>query len=70
LLKTDESTHIDELVELLEAEVSAPEIFAAMFELGAGRENTATAGEEFCKKLFAVSTWLLAENSRGIHEEL
>ncbi len=33
LLKADESTHIDQLVELLEAEMSSSEIFAALFEL-------------------------------------
>jgi len=33
LLKADESTHIDELVELLENEMSSSEIFAALFEL-------------------------------------
>ena len=33
LLKPDESTHIDELVEKLEPEISASEIFAALFEL-------------------------------------
>lgn len=33
LLKADESTHIDELVELLEDEMSPSEIFAALFEL-------------------------------------
>ena len=33
LLKADESTHIDELVELLENEKSPSEILAALFEL-------------------------------------
>ena len=33
LLKPDESTHIDQLVELLENEMSSSEIFAALFEL-------------------------------------
>jgi len=33
LLKADESTHIDQLVELLENEMSPSEIFAALFEL-------------------------------------
>ncbi len=33
LLKADESTHIDQLVELLEADMSPSEIFAALFEL-------------------------------------
>jgi len=33
LLKADESTHIDELVERLEPELSSSELFAALFEL-------------------------------------
>jgi DNA processing protein len=33
LLKGDESTHIDEIVERLENDLSSPEIFAALFEL-------------------------------------
>jgi DNA processing protein len=32
LLKSDESTHIDEIVEKLETELSSSEIFAALFE--------------------------------------
>src|SRR5580698_3578022 len=34
LLKADEATQIDEIVERLEAEMSSSEIFAALFELG------------------------------------
>jgi DNA processing protein len=33
LLKADEATHIDEIVELLELDMSSSEIFAALFEL-------------------------------------
>jgi DNA processing protein len=33
LLKADEATHIDEIVERLEPELSSSEIFAALFEL-------------------------------------
>ena len=33
LLKADEATHIDELIEKLESEMSSSEIFAALFEL-------------------------------------
>jgi DNA processing protein len=33
LLKADEATHIDEIVELLEPDLSSSEIFAALFEL-------------------------------------
>lgn len=41
-LKADEATHIDELVERLEPELSSSEIFAALFE----RE---LAGKDFVK---------------------
>ena len=33
LLKADASTHIDQMVELLESEMSSSEIIAALFEL-------------------------------------
>ena len=38
LLKADESTHLDQILELLEADVSRSEIFAALFELGTRRK--------------------------------
>jgi hypothetical protein len=62
LLKADESTHIDQLVELLENEMSSSEIFAALFRTGAEWESTAVAGEEFCKKLLAGSFQLSASS--------
>jgi DNA processing protein len=49
LLKADESTHIDELVELLEAEVSASEIFAALFELELSGKIRQLPGKNFVK---------------------
>jgi DNA processing protein len=49
LLKADESTHIDELVELLEAEVSASEIFAALFELELGAKLRQLPGKNLVK---------------------
>lgn len=49
LLKADESTHIDELVELLEAEVSAWEIFAALFELELSGKIRQLPGKNFVK---------------------
>jgi DNA processing protein len=52
LLKPDESTHIDELVEMLEPEMSSSEIFAALFELELN--GKIVAGEEFCQKLLAA----------------
>ncbi len=49
LLKADESTHIDQLVELLEAEMSSSEIFAALFELELGGKIRQLPGKNFVK---------------------
>ena len=49
LLKADESTHIDELVELLEAEMSSSEIFAALFELELNGKVRQLPGRNFVK---------------------
>jgi DNA processing protein len=49
LLKADESTHIDELVELLEAEMSTSEIFAALFELELNGKVRQLPGRNFVK---------------------
>lgn len=49
LLKSDESTHIDELVERLEAEVSSSEIFAALFELELNGKIRQLPGKNFVK---------------------
>jgi DNA processing protein len=49
LLKADESTHIDELVELLEAEMSSSEIFAALFELELNGKIRQLPGKNFVK---------------------
>jgi DNA processing protein len=49
LLKADESTHIDELVELLEAEISPSEIFAALFELELNGKIRQLPGKNFVK---------------------
>jgi len=51
LLKADESTHIDELVEMLENEMSASEIFAALFELELSGKVKQLAGKNFVKSL-------------------
>jgi hypothetical protein len=59
LLKADEATHIDEIVELLERDMSSSEI-SPRCSAGTGREGEADAGKEFCKKLLAISSWLLA----------
>jgi DNA processing protein len=49
LLKADESTQIDELVELLEAEMSPSEIFAALFELELNGKIRQLPGKNFVK---------------------
>jgi DNA processing protein len=49
LLKADESTHIDQLVELLENEMSASEIFAALFELELNAKVRQLPGKNFVK---------------------
>jgi len=49
LLKADESTHIDELVERLEAELSSSEIFAALFELELEGRVKQLPGKNFVK---------------------
>jgi DNA processing protein len=49
LLKADESTHIDQLVELLENEMSSSEIFAALFELELNGKVKQLPGKNFVK---------------------
>ncbi len=49
LLKADEATHIDELVEKLEAEMSSSEIFAALFELELAGKVRQMPGKNFVK---------------------
>src|SRR5208282_3304858 len=49
LLKADESTHIDELVERLEPELSSSEIFAALFELELEGRIKQLPGKNFVK---------------------
>lgn len=49
LLKQDESTHIDELVEVLENEMSSSEIFAALFELELNGKIRQLPGKNFIK---------------------
>jgi DNA processing protein len=49
LIKSDESTHIDQLVETLENEMSTSEIFAALFELELNGKIRQLAGKNFVK---------------------
>jgi DNA processing protein len=55
LLKADESMHIDQMVELLENEMSSSEIFAALFELELNGKIRQLPGEEFCEELLVVT---------------
>ncbi|MFY9673582.1 MAG: hypothetical protein WAK13_03975 [Terriglobales bacterium] len=48
-MKPDESTHIDELVEMLENEMSSSEIFAALFELELNAKIRQLPGKNFVK---------------------
>ncbi len=49
ILKADESTHIDEIVERLEPAVSSSEIFAALFELELAGKVKQLPGKNFVK---------------------
>jgi len=49
LLKADESTHIDQIVERLEPELSSSEIFAALFELELAGKVKQLPGKNFVK---------------------
>jgi DNA processing protein len=49
LLKADEATHIDELVERLENELSSSEIFAALVELEVTGKVRQMPGKNFVK---------------------
>ena len=49
LLKADESTHIDQMVELAENEMSSSEIFAALFELELNGKIRQLPGNNFAK---------------------
>jgi len=49
LLKADEATHIDEIVEKLENELSSSEIFAALFELELTGKIKQMPGKNFVK---------------------
>jgi DNA processing protein len=49
LLKSDESTHIDQIVEALENELSSSEIFAALFELELNGKVRQLPGKNFVK---------------------
>jgi len=49
LLKPDQATHIDELVEMLEGEMSSSEIFSALFELELNGKVRQLPGKNFVK---------------------
>jgi DNA processing protein len=65
LLKADEATHIDEIVERLENNLSSSEIFAALFELELAGKVRQIPGKNFVKKLLsAISRQLSVCSSR------
>jgi DNA processing protein len=49
ILKADEATHIDEIVERLEEELSSSEIFAALFELELAGKVRQLPGKNFVR---------------------
>ncbi len=49
ILKADEATHIDDIVERFEADISASEIFAALFELELAGKIKQLPGKNFVK---------------------
>jgi len=49
LLKADEATHIDEIIEKLESKMSSSEIFAALFELELASKIRQMPGKNFVK---------------------
>ena len=49
VLKADEATHIDEIVERLGLEISSSEIFAALFELELSGKIKQLPGKNFVK---------------------
>jgi DNA processing protein len=51
LLKADEATHIDDIVECLEPEVSSSEIFAALFELELAGKIKQLPGKNFVRSM-------------------
>lgn len=59
LLKADESTHIDEIVERMEPALSSSEIFAALFELELAGKVKQLPGKKFVKSfsLLALGSW-------------
>ncbi|HEY4978965.1 MAG TPA: four helix bundle protein [Candidatus Acidoferrum sp.] len=64
MLKADESTHIDELAELLENQMSSSEIFAALFELELNGKIRQLPGKNFVK-----SFWLSGISYQSKPEE-
>jgi DNA processing protein len=51
VLKQDESTHIDEIVELLDGVLSPSEIFAVLFELELNGKIKQMPGKNFVKSM-------------------
>ena len=49
ILRQDESTHIDEIMEKLEGQISSSEIFTALFELELNGKIKQMPGKNFVK---------------------
>jgi DNA processing protein len=49
ILRQDESTHIDEIMEKLEGQISSSEVFTALFELEMSGKVRQLPGKNFVK---------------------
>jgi DNA processing protein len=54
VLKQDELTHIDEIIERLDPEVSSSEIFAALFELELNGKIKQLPGKNYVQRIFEI----------------
>ena len=55
-MKPDEATHIDEIVERLEAQLSSSEVFAALFELELAGKVKQLPGKNFVKSFYLLAS--------------
>jgi hypothetical protein len=62
LLKADEATHIDELVEKLENEFIVVRDFRSVVRAGVDGKNQTDAGQKFAEKLLAIPPSGLTRN--------
>jgi len=64
LLKADQATHIDEIVERLGAGAVVIRNFRRVVRIGTGGKGETAGGEEFCEGVLALSSQLSARRSR------